>query len=79
MPIPPFAQGRNWRRRGSAREEIGRRVWYDPDDGYEYEADPNPLKRTWHQVDPRTGRYRDLDPETGQPVAGREGEWRPLR
>lgn len=79
MPQPPFAAGRRWERRLSKRREIGRRVWYDPETDYEYESDPRPLRRTWHQVDPRSGRYRDIDPETGEPVAGSEGQWRPLR
>ncbi len=79
MPKPPFAAGRNWRRRASQRREINGRVYYDPDDGYEYQRDPNPQKRTWHQINPRTGEYRDLDRETGEPVAGSEGNWRPLK
>jgi len=58
---------------------LNRRLWHDDDDGYEYEADPNPNKGTYHQINPRTGEYRDLDPVTGEPVAGSEGEWRPLR
>lgn len=80
MGLPPFAQGHGWRLRASkAYPAVDRRVWYDPGDGYEYERDPNPAKRTWHQIDWRRGVYRELDPESGEPVSGREGEWRPLR
>lgn len=75
---PPFAEGRDWIRRASQSRHIDRRVWYDRGDGYEYEPELNPLRQTWHQIDWRHGRYRDLDPETGQPVAGSEGQWRPL-
>ena len=56
----------------------GTRIYYDPDDGYEYWADPRPLSTNWHQIDWRHNRYRDIDPESGNPVAGSEGEWRPL-
>jgi hypothetical protein len=80
MPLPPFARGRRWRKRASqARRYVNRRVWYDPDTGYEYEKDPTPQKGTYHEIDPRQGRYREIDRETGEPVAGGEGEWRPLR
>ncbi len=79
MPKPPFAEGRDWRRRASARGEVNGRVWYDPDTRFEYEPDPRPRRDTWHEINPRTGEYRDVDPETGEPVAGSEGEWRPLK
>jgi hypothetical protein len=62
----------------SNAREVGRRIWYDPNDGYEYEPDPNPARGTWHQIDAHHGLYRDLDPETGAPLAGSEGRWRPL-
>lgn len=62
----------------SAAGQVNRRIWYDRQDRYEYEPDPNPNKNTWHQINPRTGYYRDIDPETGNPVSGSEGEWRPL-
>jgi len=58
---------------------VDRKVWYDAEDGYEYEPDPNPARGTWHQIDERHGRYRDIDPETGVPVAGSEGQWRSLK
>jgi hypothetical protein len=74
---PPFAEGRDWYRRASHARSINRRVWYDPDDKFEYERDP--VKDTWHQIDWRENLYRDLDPETGKPVSGSEGEWRRLR
>ncbi|HET9014946.1 MAG TPA: hypothetical protein VFN57_05080 [Thermomicrobiaceae bacterium] len=77
--LPPFAEGRDWIRRASQSRRIDRRVWYDRDDGYEYMRDPNPPRNTWHQIDVRAEQYRDLDPETGEPVAGSEGEWRSLR
>lgn len=77
--MPPFARGRPWRKRESkARPAITHRVWYDPADDYEYEKDPNPARGTWHQIDWRARRYRDLDRVTGAPVAGAEGRWRPL-
>jgi hypothetical protein len=78
--FPPFARGRRWTKRESkARPQITHRVWFDQDDGYEYEKDPNPVRGTWHQIDWRQRRYRDIDPATGDPVAGSEGDWRPLR
>lgn len=80
MPPPPFARGRRWRLRASkAYPAITHRVWYDPDDGYEYERDPNPHRGTWHRIDWRRRYYQDLDPLTGDPVTGSEGEWRPLK
>ena len=80
MPLPPFADERYWSKRAShARRYINRRVWYNSADGYEYERDPTPAKGTWHQIDWRNGLYRELDAETGLPVSGSEGEWRPLR
>ncbi len=80
MPSPPpFARGRRWRLRASHAKQIKHRVWYDPDTGFEYDADPNPLRATWHEINPRTGEYRDVDRLTGQPVAGSEGRWRHLK
>jgi hypothetical protein len=80
MPRPPFAAGRRWHLRASkARRQIDRRVWHDLDDDFEYERDPDPAKGTWHRIDWRQGRYQEIDPETGRPVAGREGNWRLLR
>jgi hypothetical protein len=80
---PPFALGRDWRRRASHSSKIDHRVWYDPETGYEYERDPRPRPAgaTWHEIDSRTdrNRYRDLDALTGEPVAGSEGQWRPLQ
>jgi hypothetical protein len=76
---PPFAEGRDWIRRASQSCHIDRRVWYDRGDGFEYMRDPSRLRDAWHQIDARAERYRDLDPETGEPVAGSEGQWRPLR
>jgi|GEM_PF-3194953 len=81
MPRPPFASSR-WRRRAShAFPHINGRVWFDPDNGYEYEyePDPTPAKSTWHEINPRTKQYREIDGQTGLPVAGAEGQWRPLR
>jgi len=80
MPTPPpFARGRQWRWRASHAKRIRHRVWYDATTGYEYEPDPRPPHDRWHEVNPRTGEYRDVDRESGQPVAGREGQWRPLK
>ena len=76
---PPFARSRRWRWRASHIKRLNRRVWYDPDTGYEYLPDPTALRGTWHEMNPRTGEYRDLDPFTGRPVAGHEGRWRPLQ
>ena len=77
---PPFALGRRWYVRASkAYPAIDRRIWYDPDDGSEYERDPTPEKGTWHRIDPRRRLYQEIDPHTGERVAGGEGEWRRLR
>jgi hypothetical protein len=54
-------------------------VYFDPTTGYEYERDPASRKGTWHEIDWRHNLYRELDAVTGLPVAGGEGEWRPLR
>ena len=80
MPKPPFARGRQWRKRAShARGRITHRVYYDPATGYEYEQDPNPAKGTWHEIDWRQRLYREIDGQTGHPVQGSEGRWRTLR
>ena len=81
MPVspPPFAVGRNWRAGVSDNKRHGGRVWKDRDNGFEYEPDPRRARGTWHEMNPRTGEYRDVDPDTGKPVAGREGQWRPLK
>jgi hypothetical protein len=81
MPAkPPFAEGRDWDRGMSrAPKYVNRRVWHDRKTKHEYEPDPNPRKSTWHEIDPQTSRYREIDPVTGEPVSGREGEWRALR
>jgi len=80
MPRPPFAVERRWLKRSSkARSKGGERLFYDPDDDYEYERDPNPGKRTWHRIDYRADQYQEIDPNTGNPVAGGEGEWHPLK
>ena len=80
MPLPPFAEGRRWYKRAShARGRINKRVWHDVDNDFEYDPDPNPEKGTWHEIDWRHRLYRELDVETGRPVAGSEGQWRPLR
>ena len=78
MPVPPFAQGRRWHRRASGVPTMNRRVWHDLDDDHEYEPCPQADKGTWHEIDWRARRYRDIDPVTGLPVAGSEGQWRPL-
>jgi hypothetical protein len=56
-------------------------VWYDPSTRFEYEADPNPAKLTWHEIDWRRREYREVDPDTGRPVKEGEGEgqWRKLK
>jgi hypothetical protein len=80
MPKPPFAKGRNWRKRASkATPRINRRVWYDRGTDYEYEQDPSSLRGTWHEIDWRRRYYRDIDSVTGQPVKGSEGQWRTLK
>jgi len=76
MPPPPFAIGRGWSKRSSkARGKNGERVFYDPNDDFEYEKDPNPAKRTWHRIRYRTNEYQEIDRETGLRVAGEEGDW----
>lgn len=80
--MPAFARGRRWWKRASKAEpQIKRRVWFDPSTGFEYEADPNPARLTWHEIDWRGRRYREIDPDSGQPVQGGkgEGEWRVLK
>ncbi len=81
MPRPPFADGRRgWRKRSSkARSKHGEIVYYDPNDDYEYEKEPNPNKRTWHRIDYRADQYQEIDRDTGEPVTGGEGEWHHLR
>ncbi len=80
MPKPPFAVGRRWHLRASkAARAIDRRVWHDLDDDFEYERDPDPRKVTWHRINWRQRLYQEIDPETGERVAGGEGEWRHLR
>lgn len=76
---PPFAARRRWFWRASHARRNDYRVYYDPDSGFEYMRDPNLNKRTWHEIDARKGVYRDIDPDSGEPVAGSEGRWRPLR
>ena len=78
MAKPKFANP-GWLRRASGSRYINRRVWYDPTTEHEYAPDPNPMRGTWHEIDWRRDFYRDVDPITGQPVAGREGQWRHLR
>src|SRR5579859_2719343 len=74
-----FAAGRRWIWRSSKTRDIDRRVWYDTDVDREYERDPSPEKRTWHEIDWQRRQYREVDPDTGQPVTGSEGQWRQLR
>ena len=76
---PTFAAGRRWIWRASKARDIDRRVWYDLDTDWEYERDPSPEKGTWHEIDWQQRRYREVDPDTGRPVAGSEGQWRQLR
>ncbi len=59
--------------------KINRQVYHNRDDDYEYERDARGERVTWHQICWRHHLYRDLDPETGEPVAGSEGEWRLLQ
>jgi hypothetical protein len=79
MPQPPFASGRGWTRGMGRSRHIKRRVWHDPGNGFEYEPDQRSLRGTWHEIDPRQEIYRDVDPTTGEPVAGSEGQWSPLK
>lgn len=73
-------RGRKWSKRVSRSGRIDFGVWYDPiNDRYEYVPDPRGGRATWHEVDWRQRLYRDIDPETGQPVSGSEGLWRSLR
>ena len=74
---PSFADRRRWYLRASkAYPAIDRRIWYDPDDGYEYERDPTPEKGTWHRIDWRRRMYQEIDADTDERVSGGEGEWR---
>ncbi len=76
MPRPPFSVGRRWWKRSSkATKKNGDPVWYDPDDDFEYEKDPNPAKGTYHRIRYRTNEYQEIDRVTGNPVAGGEGDW----
>ncbi len=79
MPKPAFAEGRDWTWGASRSKNIKHRVYHDHGNGYEYERDPRSARRLWHEINPRDDTYRDVDPETGTPVAGSEGEWRKLR
>jgi hypothetical protein len=40
------------------------------DTDFEYEADPDPHKGTWHEIDWRRRWYREIDPNTGSPRRG---------
>jgi hypothetical protein len=80
--LPPFASkgGPHWRWGMSrAKRWLRRRVWYNAQDGYEYEPHPNAATDTWHRINPRTGEYQDIDGETGKPIVGSEGQWRHLK
>jgi len=63
----------------SRARAIKRRVWHDPDTGYEYEPDPRPPYNRWHEIDAHANMYRDIDSQTGEPVNGSEGNWRTLK
>ncbi len=79
MPVPPFAQGRPWHKRASkAYRSVDRRVYHDQENDYEYERCFSG-KDTWHEIDWHRRQYRDVDRVTGHPIAGYEGQWRPLR
>jgi hypothetical protein len=52
-------------------------LYRDPATGFEYEPDRG--KNTWHEIDPTSDRYRDIDQVTGQPLRGHHGTWRPLK
>jgi len=54
-------------------------VFYDPADGYEYEKCRMHGKGTWHRINWRDREYQDIDPATGEPIPGSEGEWRKLK
>jgi len=79
--LPPFAgNGRKWHWGMSrAKRWIKNRIWHNAEDRYEYEPHPNADTDTWHRINPRTGEYQDIDPETGEPVSGSEGQWRHLK
>lgn len=77
---PPFLGPRAYKRRSRAASMDDKPVWYDPDDRHEYDKCPKRgPNQTYHRIDWRGDHYQDIDRETGQPVAGRRGEWRPLR
>jgi len=81
MPKPGFATEK-WRKRASQSRNINRRLWFDPESGYEYEPCNEAGKRLkgyWHEIDARNETYRNIDPETGQPIAGEDGEWKRLK
>ena len=80
MPKPPFATGK-WYKRQSRSENIDRRVWFDPDTGYEYERCNESGKRTkglWHEIDVSDQTYRDVDPR-GLPMPEDHGRWKRLK
>jgi hypothetical protein len=81
VPRPPFSTDRWYKRASRARSKRNddHRVWYNPDDDFEYEKDPNPAKGTWHRIRYRRDEYQEIDHETGMPVAGGEGEFHRLR
>ena len=77
MPLPPFARGRGWIKRAS--NAVNRRLWYEPRSGYEYEICFGHGGQSWHQIDPISRQYRDVDRVTGSPVPGKWGRWRALQ
>lgn len=80
MPRPPFSISRPWRRQGSrARSLRGDRVWYDPMTDREYAQDRRHGVDLWHEIDYRRNCYRDVNPVTGEPISGSEGDWRLLQ
>lgn len=78
-PLPPFLSGTRGSWGASRAGRIGRRVYHPVGSRYEYEPDPTKRNAAWHEINPRTNEYRDVDEFTGQPLPGYHGTWRPLR
>lgn len=67
-----------WRKSRAPGLEL-RVVEFDPTDGFEYDAHPDPSQYTFFQIDPQRDQWREVDASTGQALSGPRGVWRPTK